>query len=81
MLFFAALTYNGTVRHLKYFIDFKSVVDKLFQTRTGNDRLNIADAVQKEILPAGIQFRKHVVQQKNRGVFCNFFYKLYFRKL
>ena len=36
---------NNTICHPEYFIDFKPVIYKFFQSGTGNNRLDIPDAV------------------------------------
>ena len=43
------------------FIDLKPVVDKIIQTGTGNNRLNVPDTVQQVILTVAVQLRQHVV--------------------
>ena len=55
----------GSVNYFKYLIDFKSVIYKVIQTGAGNHRLNLADGIQQMVLPASIQFWKHIIQKED----------------
>ena len=76
---YAAIWINGSIFYIKNFVDLKSVFHKFIQTGTGNDRLYVVDTVQQIVLPAAVQFRQHVIQQKHRRIMDHHLYQFYFR--
>ncbi len=68
---------HGAVLHPKHPIDFKPVIHKIFQSRAGNDSLDLSDAVQKIILSVAVKLGKHIIQKQNSIVFGNIFSEFY----
>ena len=65
--FLTSLSYYS-IAYPKYFIYLKTVLDKLIESRTGDQCLYIMNAVQKIFLPAAVKLREHVVQKKHRRI-------------
>ena len=64
--------------HLKNPVDLELMADKIIQSCTGDQSLNIMYTFQKISLPVTVQFRKYIIQKKYRRIFDFFFYQIDF---
>ena len=72
---------NMPLYHLKNPVDLELMADKIIQSCTGDQSLYIVDAFQQICLPAAIQLRKNIIQQKNRCIPDLFLHQIDLRKL
>ena len=72
---------NMPLYHLKNPVDLELMADKIIQSCTGDQSLYIVDAFQQICLPAAIQLRKNIIQQKNRCIPDFFLHQIDLRKL
>ena len=59
---------NMPLYHLKNPVDLELMADKIIQSCTGDQSLYIVDTFQQICLPAAIQLRKNIIQQKHRCI-------------
>ena len=71
---------NFSLNYPEYLVDMELMTDKIIQTCTGDQRLDIMNAVQQICLSVSIQFRKDIVKKKDWRVLYFFLYKIYFRQ-
>ena len=74
-------TANPSLRDMIDIVDLEPMVHEFLQTRAGDDGLYVAYAVQKVVLPIGIQLRKNIVQQQYGRIFGDLLHQLYLRQL
>ena len=72
---------NMPLYHLKNPVDLELMADKIIQSCTGDQSLYIVDAFQQICLPAAIQLRKNIIQQKHRCIPDLFLHQIDLRKL
>ena len=66
--------------HLKNPVDLELMADKIIQSRTSNQCLNIVYTFQKICLSVAVQLRKNIIQKQNRCIFDFLFYQINLRK-
>ena len=72
---------NMPLYHLKNPVDLELMADKIIQSCTGDQSLYIVDAFQQICLPAAVQLRKNIIQQKHRCIPDLFLHQIDLRKL
>ena len=53
----------------------KTMIHEIIQACTGDHGLNVPDGIQQHILSFTVQFRKNIIQQKDRLVARDLFHK------
>ena len=67
--------------YVESFVDMKTGTNILLDSGACDEGLDIADRLQKRLLPACVELRQNIIQKKNRRIPCLFLYQLNFRQL
>ena len=57
-----------TVNDVRDRIGLKMILDKIIESRTGDQCLNPPDTAEKLVLTAAVQFRKNIIKKKDRRI-------------